>query len=167
MPVIAPPLAISSEDLHTLGQWSRSGSIRAALVERAKAVLDSSECGAFLLFDFYNIRYTTQTWIGGALGFGWAGRNTFVIVPQALRRLLPPLVGLLVNIIQNTTIAAAIGATELLESGKRQVERLTAPPPAGLAEIHSFEIYGAVMLIFFCISFPLTLLARYLERRLV
>lgn len=35
---------------------------------RAKAVLESSECGAFLLFDFYNIRYTTQTWIGGALG---------------------------------------------------------------------------------------------------
>ena len=35
---------------------------------RAKASLESSECGAFLLFDFYNIRYTTQTWIGGALG---------------------------------------------------------------------------------------------------
>ena len=35
---------------------------------RAKAALASSGCGAFLLFDFYNIRYTTQTWIGGALG---------------------------------------------------------------------------------------------------
>src|SRR5918992_3889605 len=35
---------------------------------RAKASLQASECGAFLLFDFYNIRYTTQTWIGGALG---------------------------------------------------------------------------------------------------
>jgi Xaa-Pro aminopeptidase len=35
---------------------------------RARASLESSECGAFLLFDFYNIRYTTQTWIGGALG---------------------------------------------------------------------------------------------------
>src|SRR5919204_1004510 len=39
MPVIAPPLPISPEDLHTLGQWSRSGSIRAALVERAKILL--------------------------------------------------------------------------------------------------------------------------------
>jgi Xaa-Pro aminopeptidase len=35
---------------------------------RAKDALATSECGAFLLFDFYNIRYTTQTWIGGALG---------------------------------------------------------------------------------------------------
>ncbi|MCU1442640.1 MAG: aminopeptidase, partial [Cryobacterium sp.] len=35
---------------------------------RAKAALEASDCGAFLLFDAYNIRYTTQTWIGGALG---------------------------------------------------------------------------------------------------
>ena len=37
-------------------------------IGRARQALESSECGAFLLFDFYNIRYTTQTWIGGALG---------------------------------------------------------------------------------------------------
>jgi Xaa-Pro aminopeptidase len=37
-------------------------------IGRAKESLEASECGAFLLFDFYNIRYTTQTWIGGALG---------------------------------------------------------------------------------------------------
>jgi Xaa-Pro aminopeptidase len=35
---------------------------------RAQVALAASGCGAFLLFDFYNIRYTTQTWIGGALG---------------------------------------------------------------------------------------------------
>jgi len=35
---------------------------------RARAALAASECGAFLLFDFYNIRYATSTWIGGALG---------------------------------------------------------------------------------------------------
>ncbi len=42
--------------------------LRKYRVARAKAALDASDCGAFLLFDFYNIRYTTQTWIGGALG---------------------------------------------------------------------------------------------------
>jgi len=42
--------------------------LRKYRVARAKAALEASECGAFLLFDFYNIRYTTQTWIGGALG---------------------------------------------------------------------------------------------------
>jgi polar amino acid transport system permease protein len=97
-----------------------------------------------------------------ALGFGWVGRHVFVILPQALRRLLPPMVSLLVNIIQNTTIAQVIGAAELLETGERQVERLTFE-----GENHALEIYLAVMVVFFLISFPLTRLAAYLERRLV
>jgi Xaa-Pro aminopeptidase len=42
--------------------------LRAYRLARARESLAGSECGAFLLFDFYNIRYTTQTWIGGALG---------------------------------------------------------------------------------------------------
>jgi polar amino acid transport system permease protein len=102
-----------------------------------------------------------------ALGFGWVGRHSFVILPQALRRLLPPLVSLLVGIIQNTTLAQVIGAAELLETGERMVETYAAPPPAGDGEIHAFEIYGAVMVVFFLISFPLTRLAILLERRMV
>jgi polar amino acid transport system permease protein len=102
-----------------------------------------------------------------ALGFGWVGRHRFVILPQALRRLLPPVVSLMANIIQNSTIAQVIGAAELLETGERSVERLAAPEPIGAGEIHAFEIYAAVMVIFFCLSFPLTRLAAYLEKRLV
>jgi polar amino acid transport system permease protein len=97
-----------------------------------------------------------------ALGFGWVGRHAYVILPQALRRLLPPMVGLLVNIIQNTTIAQVIGAPELLEASERQVERLTFE-----GQEHAIQIYGAVMVIFFVISFPLTRLAAYLEKRLI
>ena len=97
-----------------------------------------------------------------ALGFGWVGRHMFVILPQALRRLLPPMVGLLVNIIQNTTIVQIIGAPELLEAAERQVERLTFE-----GEEHAIQVYGAVMVVFFIISFPLTRLAAYLEKRLI
>jgi polar amino acid transport system permease protein len=102
-----------------------------------------------------------------ALGFGWLGRHVFVIVPQALRRLLPPMVSLLVNVIQNSTLAGLIGALELLFAAKIQVERLAGPPPGGLAELHAIEIYGGLLVAFFVISFPLTRLAAYLERRLV
>jgi len=98
-----------------------------------------------------------------ALGFGWVGRHRHVILPQALRRLLPPLVSLLVNVVQNTTIAAIIGVAEVLEAGNRSVERLTFTT----SESHAFEIFAGVMAIFFVISFPLTRLAAYLERRLV
>jgi polar amino acid transport system permease protein len=97
-----------------------------------------------------------------ALGFGWVGRNSFVILPQALRRLLPPMVSLLVNIIQNTTIAFVIGVNEFLQAGNRQFENLTL---AG--DGHPFWIFGFVAVVFFAISFPLTVLSRFLERRLV
>jgi polar amino acid transport system permease protein len=100
-----------------------------------------------------------------ALGFGWVGRHEFVILPQALRRLLPPLVSLLVNIIQNSTLAAVIGGVELLQAGKSQSERLTFIPPIGLGEIHAFEIFAFIAFIFFLISFPLTRLAARLEKR--
>src|SRR5829696_977497 len=98
-----------------------------------------------------------------ALGFGWVGRHVHVILPQAFRRLLPPLVSLLVNIVQNTTIAAVIGVAEVLETGQRSVERLTLAE----GESHAFEILAGVMVLFFVISFPLTRLAAYLERRLI
>jgi polar amino acid transport system permease protein len=99
-----------------------------------------------------------------ALGFGWIGRHVSVILPQALRRLLPPLVSLLANVIQNTTIASIIGVTELLATGQRSIERLQFQPPG---DSHSFTIYAALLAAFFCISFPLTRLAILLERRLV
>ena len=99
-----------------------------------------------------------------ALGFGWIGRHRSVILPQALRRLLPPLVSLLANIIQNTTIASLIGVTELLATGQRSIERLQLTPPG---DSHAFAIYAALLAAFFCISFPLTRLAIFLERRLV
>src|ERR1700730_1619889 len=44
------------------------GRLRDYRLARAQEALRATDCGAFLLFDFYNIRYTTQTWIGGALG---------------------------------------------------------------------------------------------------
>jgi polar amino acid transport system permease protein len=70
-----------------------------------------------------------------ALGFGWIGRHRSVILPQALRRLLPPLVSLVANIIQNTTIASLIGVTELLATGQRSIERLQLTPPG---DSHAF-----------------------------
>jgi polar amino acid transport system permease protein len=98
-----------------------------------------------------------------ALGFGCVGRYSYVILPHALRRLLPPMVGLLVNIIQNTTIAYVIGVNEFLQAGTRQFENLTTQTGNG----HPFWIFGFVLVVFFAISFPLTVLSRYLERRLV
>jgi His/Glu/Gln/Arg/opine family amino acid ABC transporter permease subunit len=97
-----------------------------------------------------------------ALGFGWVGRHAFVILPQAARRLLPPMIGLLVNGIQNTTIAGLIGVGEVLETGNRSSERLLFATGSS----HALPIFVLVMVVFFVISFPLTRLAAFLEKRL-
>jgi len=108
-----------------------------------------------------------------ALGFGWVGRHAYVILPQALRRLIPPLVGLSVGVIQNSTLASILGVPEVLETAQRSTNRLAVPTvdPATLAieggDSHAFEIYVAIFVLFFLISFPLTRLAAYLERRLM
>jgi polar amino acid transport system permease protein len=73
------------------------------------------------------------------------------------------MVSLLVNVVQNTTIAALIGVGEVLETGNRGTERLLF----ATGEPHALAIFGFVMLMFFVISFPLTRLAGYLERRLI
>jgi polar amino acid transport system permease protein len=103
-----------------------------------------------------------------ALGFGWVAAQSSVILPQALRRLLPPMVGLLVNIIQNTTIVSVIGLNEFLQAGTRQFENVSSGLTGQVAPDYApFLIFGFVMLVFFMISFPLTRLAAYLEKRLV
>jgi Xaa-Pro dipeptidase len=52
-------------DFETRVDFDRLRSYRFA---RAREALEASEFGALLLFDFYNIRYVTGTWVGRALG---------------------------------------------------------------------------------------------------
>ncbi|MEJ6488771.1 Xaa-Pro peptidase family protein [Leucobacter sp. USCH14] len=68
-------LSAAQRPLYTPGQMAVDYEMRVDFarlrdyrLQRAHAALEASECGAFLLFDFYNIRYTTQSWVGGALG---------------------------------------------------------------------------------------------------
>ena len=103
-----------------------------------------------------------------ALGFGWVGRHRSVILPQALRRLLPPLVSLLVNIIQNSTLAAVIGGHRAAPGGEG-ADRAADVLPAGRdrRDPRVRDLRRSSWSLFFLISFPLTRLAAYLEKRLV
>jgi polar amino acid transport system permease protein len=157
-----------AEELHS--EWLRLSEIRAAILGLGlwgSAQIAEATRGAVQSIP------REQHEASAALGFGWLGRHVNVILPQALRRLLPPLVSLVVNIIQNSTLAQILGVPEVLETAERSTERLSFPlydPVTGTVEggnAHQLEIYGAVMVLFFVISFPLTRLAAFLERRLV
>ena len=63
-PIIGTP-GHNGVDFETRVDFDRLRSYR---LTRAREALEASDLGAVLLFDFYNIRYVSQTWVGGALG---------------------------------------------------------------------------------------------------
>jgi polar amino acid transport system permease protein len=95
-----------------------------------------------------------------ALGLGWARSMVFVILPQAVRRMLPPLVSLLTNLVQTSALAAILGVSDLLSTAQRQIQRLTI-----LGNSHAIEILAAVMGVYFVICFILTRISANLEAR--
>ncbi|WP_328890566.1 amino acid ABC transporter permease [Streptomyces sp. NBC_00316] len=103
-----------------------------------------------------------QAEAAAALGFSWTGRMRHVLLPQAARRALPPLIGLVVNLIQQTSLAAVIGLLDILEASQRSIERLTLSG----GSTHAVPILGTVLAVFFIICLPLTMLSRWYERRL-
>jgi His/Glu/Gln/Arg/opine family amino acid ABC transporter permease subunit len=78
-----------------------------------------------------------------------------VILPQAVRLSLPSLVNNSVIMIKATAYVSLVGVWELTYAAREVVERTLAP----------FEIFLGVMLIYFAVCYPLSLLARRLERR--
>ncbi|MCD4722812.1 MAG: amino acid ABC transporter permease [Desulfobacula sp.] len=79
-----------------------------------------------------------------------------VIVPQAMKVILPPLVGQYVLLIKDTSVVSVIGVMELTRVGWVTVVRI----PEGLMV---FSLVGAL---YFVISYPLILLSNYLERKM-
>lgn len=96
-----------------------------------------------------------------ALGFKPVAALRYVVVPQAVRRILPSAVGVLVILVQATSLASAIGGLDLLESVNRSIERLAAET----GESHALVIYAAILAVYFMICAPLTYASRWLERR--
>lgn len=80
----------------------------------------------------------------------------FVIVPQAMKVILPPLVGQYVLLIKDTSVVSVIGVMELTRVGWVTVVRI----PEGLM------VFSLVGVLYFSISYPLILLSNYLERKM-
>lgn len=85
-----------------------------------------------------------------------------VILPQALRPILPPYLGLVAQLVQATSIGALIGVRELLKTAQIVIERTTIMD-GGLSP---FTLYGAVLVVYFLICFALSLTAGRLEAAL-
>lgn len=91
-----------------------------------------------------------------ALGMTQAQALRRVILPQAVKRMLPALTNRSIEIFKMTTLASAVAYVELLQQGKL------------IASVHynPIEAYTVVALLFFAFLYPLVQATYALERRL-
>jgi len=93
-----------------------------------------------------------------ALSQGMSHRQVLrhVLLPQAFRRMIPPLAGELVSLVKDSSILSIIAVSEL---SKRASEVQSST-------FLSFEVLLPVAVLYLCLTFPLSRLARHLELRL-
>lgn len=93
---------------------------------------------------------------------GFSRRQTFqkIILPQALRRLLPPAVNLVTRMIKTTSLCMLIGVVELIRTGSQIIDLYRFQFADG-----ALWVYGAIFFLYFAICFPLSLVQRHLERK--
>jgi polar amino acid transport system permease protein len=81
----------------------------------------------------------------------------FVVLPQAIRNMIPSFVNQFVSMIKDTSLAFIVGVSELTHVAT-QVNNRTMIYPA--------EIFLFIAVIYFIICFAFTSLSRWLEQRL-
>lgn len=79
-----------------------------------------------------------------------------VILPQAVRRMIPPFVNQSITQLKNTSLVSTIAVPDLLYNGGMITADTYRP----------LEVYTIVALIYFVLLFPATMLAQWYERRL-
>lgn len=97
-----------------------------------------------------------QTEAANALGMSALQRVRLVILPQAVRVMIPPLVGFFIALVKDSSFVSAIGYIDLTRSGKI-VGNLTMNPMLSFVFVAVF---------YFVICYSLSRLARYSERKL-
>jgi polar amino acid transport system permease protein len=97
-----------------------------------------------------------QVHAADALNLGYLRMLRYVVFPQAWKVIIPPAIAFAVMFIKDTALASQMGVIELTFAGKVLVSR-GIPPVLG---------FGAILLCYFALSYPLTRLGAYLERRL-
>ena len=95
-----------------------------------------------------------------ALGLTRAQVYGYVIIPQAVRRLVPAAINLITRMVKTTSILLMIGIIEMMKVGQQIIEanRMTSPNAV-------FGIYGTIMLLYFIVCWPISLLAGYLQKK--
>jgi polar amino acid transport system permease protein len=96
-----------------------------------------------------------QTEAARSLGMSYAQCMRYIILPQALNRILPPLAGQFISLIKDSSLLGIIAIRELTKAAREGVT----------ASLQPFEIYLVTAVLYLVLTFTLSMFVQYLERR--
>ena len=92
---------------------------------------------------------------GRSLGLTWRQTMRHIILPQAFKRIIPPLGNEFIAMLKDSSLVSVIGFEELTRRGQLIIARTYG----------SFEIWMSVAVIYLIMTFTISRLVDYLERR--
>lgn len=92
-----------------------------------------------------------------SLGMSYAQAMVHVILPQAIRRILPPLAGEFISLIKDSSLLGIIAIRELTKATREVVT----------TSLQAFELWFVCALLYLVLTFSLSMCVKYLERRMV
>jgi polar amino acid transport system permease protein len=99
---------------------------------------------------------TGQMEAGRSVGLTYLQSMRFVVLPQAIRIVIPPLGNETVNLVLNSALASAIGFGEITRKGKLLIS----------VTFETFWTWGLVLIFYFAITYTLANILKYVEKRL-
>jgi len=90
-----------------------------------------------------------------AVGMSYAMAMQRVILPQAFRRMVPPIINSLISMFKWSCLASIVAVPELLYQGELIIQNTYRP----------MEVYTVVALMYFLLAYPIASLTRLLERK--
>ncbi|MDU1065263.1 MAG: amino acid ABC transporter permease [Cutibacterium avidum] len=96
-----------------------------------------------------------------ALGMSDRAVRRHIVMPLALRQLVPLTVNLVTRMIKTTALVSLIGVVEILKVAQAIIDRNRFDHPDA-----ALWIYGTVFCLYFIVCFVISLYSRHLERRM-
>jgi amine acid ABC transporter, permease protein, 3-TM region, His/Glu/Gln/Arg/opine family len=97
---------------------------------------------------------------GKALGLSFWGLYRYILIPQAIRRMLPGAINLATRMVKTTSLVVLIGVIDVIKIGQQIIELSRFKVPAA-----SFWVYGFIFILYFIICYPLSRLSKKLEAK--
>ncbi|MGO2939340.1 MAG: amino acid ABC transporter permease [Pseudolactococcus laudensis] len=102
----------------------------------------------------------TQIDAGRALGLSKRQQYSYIYLPQGLPLVIPATLNLITRVIKTTSILLIIGVPEMIKVGQQIIENYTIKIPTA-----SLLVYGFIFFLYFILCWPLSVLAKRLERK--